>query len=289
MAAGTLDDAANRVAIVSPEGTTVHFRLASLSDRATAFMIDFMITQVATVIVLLVALMFGGGRSRLALAVFLVASFFFRNAYFAVSELYTSGQTFGKRKLGLRAIARDGGPLHGHAILARNLTRELEFFLPLAALSQPGQLIALDERWALPITCAWLAGFVLLPILNREHLRCGDLLGGTVVVRVPHPTLLSDLAGAEVARRDAYAFTPAQLDVYGIAELQVLEQVIRRTGYAPNPLLTEDVSRRIRRKIGWAAAGHLDHGAFLRAFYEAQRAHLERKLLFGVRKAAKTG
>lgn len=289
MAVETPERTADELAIVSPEGTTVRFQLASLSERASAFMIDFTMTQVATALVAILAVIFAGtGHRAFALAVFVVASFFFRNVYFAISELYGSGQTFGKRKMGLRAISRDGGPLRGQAILARNVTRELEFFLPLVALSRPGELVALHERWAMPIACAWLAVFALFPILNRERLRCGDLLGGTVVVRVPQPALLLDLAGTEVPRRGAYTFTSAQLDVYGIAELQVLEQVIRRAGYAENPHLVEDVSRRIRRKIGWSGAGHVDHGAFLLAFYEAQRAHLERKLVFGVRKEAKS-
>jgi uncharacterized RDD family membrane protein YckC len=288
VAAERLDGLAREIAIVSPEGTTVRFSLASLSERATALAIDLTIIQLATTIVaVLAAAIMGFGNRPLATAIFLVVSFFFRNAYFAACELHRSGQTVGKRKLGLRAISRDGGPLTGQAILARNLTRELELFLPLVALSQPRLLVDLDERLALPIACAWLALFALLPIVNREHLRFGDLLGGTVVVRIPQPALLSDLANAEDAPRAVYTFTPAQLDVYGIAELQILEQVLRRESGALNRPLIGDVSRRIRRKIAWSAVGQVDDHAFLRAFYDAQRSHLERQLIFGIRKETK--
>jgi uncharacterized RDD family membrane protein YckC len=289
MVAERLERRADRLAIVSPEGTTVRFQLASLSERAVAIAIDLTIIQVATALVAILAMaMMGFANPPLAVGLFLVVSFFFRSAYFATAELYWSGQTMGKRKLGLRAISRDGGPLTGQAILARNLTRELELFLPLVALSQPRLLIDLDERWALPIACAWLALFAVLPIVNRERLRFGDLLGGTVVVRVPRPALLADLASVESLRSGAYTFTAAQLDIYGIAELQVLETIMRRASDTMNRHLIEDVSRRIRRKLGWSTAGHLDHDAFLRAFYEAQRSHLERKLIFGVRKETKS-
>jgi len=288
VAAERLDDRPEDLAIVSPEGTTVHFQLATLSERAVAIGIDLTIIQVATVCASLLAVLISGlGSVPLATALFLVVNFFFRNAYFAMSELYRSGQTIGKRKLRLRAISRDGGPLTGQAILARNLTREFELFLPLVALSQPRLLVDLDERWALPIACAWLALFATLPIVSRERLRFGDLLGGTVVVRVPQPALLSDLASADSPREGDYAFSTTQLNVYGIAELHVLEGIIRRAQEAMNPRLIEDVSTRIRRKIGWDTAGHIDHDAFLRAFYSAQRSHLERKLVFGVRKATK--
>src|SRR6185369_6862040 len=133
--------------------------------------------------------------------------------------LVWSGQTFGKRKLGLRVISSDGGPLTGQAILARNLTREIEFFLPLVALTNPGQLLSFDERWGVVLAAGWLAVFALFPLLNHEHLRCGDLVGGTVVVRLPPPVLLPDLA-EESSAAHAHVFTPAQLGIYGIEELQ---------------------------------------------------------------------
>jgi len=289
MSASFADADAGVLTLATPEGTSVRFRLASLSDRASAFAIDFAITQVATVLVSLIGwLIFMEIDAHIGVAIFLAVSFFFRNLYFAACELYWSGQTIGKRRVGLRAIARDGGPLSGQSILARNVTREIEFFAPLVAISQPRQILDLDERWALPIACAWLALFVLLPLLNRERLRCGDLLGGTVVVAVPKPVLLGDLAAVEPPRAGGYTFTPAQLEVYGIAELQVLEQVLRRAEATSGGELTREVAARIRRKIGWRGSGHINDGAFLRAFYQSQRAHLERKLLFGVRKEKKS-
>ena len=42
--------------------------------------------------------------------------------------------TPGKRALGLRVAARDGGRLSANAVLARNFMRELEVFLPLTLL-----------------------------------------------------------------------------------------------------------------------------------------------------------
>jgi uncharacterized RDD family membrane protein YckC len=276
------------LAIASPDGTTVRFRLASPSDRVTAFLIDLFVTQLASAIALIAVLLLVNWWSReIAHAVFLIVSFFFRNVYFTASELIWSGQTLGKRRVGLRVISRDGGPLTGQAILARNLTREIEFFLPLVALTSPGQLGSLDERWNLVLGAGWLAVFALLPLLNRERLRCGDLVGGTVVVRLPRRVLLPDLAERTQAQESRYVFTPAQLAIYGIEELQILERVLHRATTSPYDELTRVVAARIQRKIAWTSDGPDDAARFLRDFYQALRAQLERKLLFGVRKERK--
>ncbi len=56
----------------------------------------------------------------------------------------------------------------------------------------------------------------------------------------------------------------------------------------------EEIAKRIRAKIGWPEAGQvapetqrIDATVFLEAFYAAQRAHLERRLLFGHRRKDK--
>ena len=275
------------LAVVSPDGTTVRFRLASASERLAALVIDLFFSQLAALAISLVLLLVAfGGAPYLALAGLLLISFFFRNVYFAFFELLWSGQTPGKARMGLRVISRDGGPLTGQAILARNLTRELELFLPLGAVAAPVQLMPESPLLGLTLALSWLAVFALLPALNRERLRFGDLLGGTVVVRMPRQALLSDVAVVEAAGA-AFTFTYDQLEVYGIEELQVLENLLRRPGDRSE--LVRAVASRVQRKIRWSAAGHTPPEPFLRAFYEAQRAHLERRMVFGVRKERKTG
>jgi hypothetical protein len=80
----------------------------------------------------------------------------------------------------------------------------------------------------------WIFIFAALPLFNRDHLRSGDLVAGTPVVRSPEPVLLPDLAEApafQPARKAAdqeIVFTREQLDIYGVWELQVLEDILRR-------------------------------------------------------------
>jgi uncharacterized RDD family membrane protein YckC len=291
----------------TPEGIALPFLVASASDRLTAFTIDLAIivggTLASAVLALLVA---AAGAPALGLSFALLASFLLRNAYFIVCEVRWNGRTIGKRRLGLRVISRDGGPLTTKAVLARNLTRDVEFFLPVTALLVPRAVIADGPGWALLAAFGWLFVFALLPLFGKDRLRCGDMVAGTLVVEAPVSLLLRDLAltGEPTARRrprpdataseppsaapepaEAIAFTREQLDIYGVRELQVLEDVLRRFDQGTvQPDVLAEICRKIRRKIRWEAGeAKVPDRDFLAAFYRAQRARLEQRMLFGQR------
>jgi len=103
------------------------------------------------------------------------------------------------------------------------------------------------------------------------------------VLRAPKPVLLPDLAEAARGPRSLFVFDATQLSVYGVKELQVLEQVLR-TGEI-NAI--EAVATRIRAKIRWTKREGEDDHDFLNAYYAALRQHLEHRLLFGRRKRDK--
>jgi uncharacterized RDD family membrane protein YckC len=272
--------------VITPEGVPLPFVVAAAADRVYAFVLDALILLAATVVVWLLCLVIFLGVRGLGLALALLATFALRNAYFVACEANWSGRTLGKRAAGLRVIARDGGPLTAEAVLARNLTRELEVFMPLTVLLVGRQLAPELPGWALAAASLWLFAFALLPLASRERLRCGDLAAGTMVVRAPRAVLLADLAAAPGA---AIAFTREQLDVYGIQELQVLEDLLRRRaeGTLGSGVLDE-VAGKIRRKIGWQPHDPaVPAETFLRAFYGAQRGRLEQRLLFGERRERK--
>ena len=295
---GESDESPRRfLEIATPEGVALPFEVAPAGDRAAALLLDLVLVHVAVALVLVVGVLLGAaGFGRFALSLALLASFLLRNFYFAFFEIRWGGATPGKRKYGLRVIARDGGPLSAESVLVRNLTREFEIFLPFTALAAPQALLPGMPAWAALIGCVWLLVGGLLPLFNRDHLRLGDLLGGTVVVMVPRAKLLAELADepdspappAEGAAGSApeLVFTLEQLDLYGIEELHVLEELLRHEGQPGEAQVLEAVAAKIREKIGWTGASG-DTREFLRAFYRAQRARLEHKALFGVRQQRK--
>jgi hypothetical protein len=83
-------------------------------------------------------------------------------------------------------------------------------------------------------------------------------------------------------------FTDRQLTAYGKRELQVLEDLLRRRDDVETRALLGDVCERVCRKIDWPErVGPADMAPFLRDFYTAQRAFLEREQLFGRPRADK--
>jgi uncharacterized RDD family membrane protein YckC len=274
--------------IVTPEGVPIRFVVAPAGDRVTALALDLLLVAV-TVLVFVLSLVLLAPRAELGggviAAAAILATFLVWTFYFPFFELAWQGQTPGKRWQRLRVIDAAGGPLRAEAVLARNLTREAELLLPVLALSGGGAALFPGAPGLAQLAAVgWLLLFGFLPLFNRDRLRVGDLLAGTVVVRHPEARLLQDLATRAPRAADAPAFTDAQLDVYGIYELQVLERVLRQEGPGRAAGL-ETVAGKVRVKIGWEGAAADE--PFLQAFYAALRARLEHRLLLGRRREDK--
>jgi len=269
----------NRREIVTPEGVELEIEIANHGERITAFLIDLFFWLMTALFLGLVFLLLVHEQLNGAVAgtIVLFLGFLLRNLYFIHFELTTQGSTPGKRIVGLRVIDAEGGALTPGAVVARNLTREVETFLPLGIyLSLPA---AGEALWTHLAYLGWMGVVSALPLFNRDHRRAGDLIGGTVVIAIPKRRLLAEL-GEE---RAAYVFDRRQLEAYGVFELQVLEEVLRRPPSGETTRILGDVCVRICRKIGWESAPPLqDARAFLTAFYAAERAFLEREQLFGV-------
>ena len=272
--------------VVTPEGVPLHLFVAAAGDRVAALLLDLLlIALLLLVLVVPLALLAHAERlgSDLVAAAALLAVFLLRALYFPFFEIAWQGQTPGKRRLGIRAVDSRGGPLTAEAVIARNLTRELELFLPLIALFAPTSLFPGAPGYLALLPLGWLLVFGFLPLFNRDRLRIGDLVAGTIVIHAPKAVLLEDLTTRKGA---PYAFTQAQIDAYGVYELQVLEDVLRGARTSGRDEAVRTVADRIKRKIGFEGAVEKDL-AFLEAFYAALRERLEKRLLFGKRKRDK--
>jgi uncharacterized RDD family membrane protein YckC len=285
--------------IVTPEGIPLRFTIARAGDRAGAFAIDLF--AIAMTITLLLVMLNAAIGSRMeggwlqAVAILIV--FLLQNFYFAFLEVRWQGATWGKRVVGIRVIDARGGQLETSAVLARNLVRELEFWLPLRFLAARSLFWPDAPQWATLLAVGWCVVFALMPLFNKDRLRIGDIIAGTRVVRQPKVVLVPDLVDetaaqakfvpAGMAPKAAYPFTEAQLTIYGIYELQVLEGVLRSDpGNMTHFEAIRTVSEKVRQKIKYEGKV-TDDEKFLRDFYAAQRAHLEQKMLFGQRREDK--
>lgn len=262
---------------IPPEGVPIGFQIATLGSRFGAQFLDILITYGGAFLFLLLVLWAGGLTWPALAALYALTSFFIRIPYYALSELVWNGRTLGKRIVGIRVISLDGRRLTAHQIVARNLMKEVEVFLPIATIfsapNSPG-LVNL-------LLLAWFTGVLLVPFFSRRRQRLGDMLADTIVVETPRAVLLRDLSTAQTRR--GYEFGAEHLNVYGRYELQVLEEVLR------GPVNTREaqekvsaIAQTIRRRIGYEetvpTARERD---FLMDFYRSQREFLESRHLFG--------
>ncbi len=203
----------------TPENIEVSYDLAGLGSRFAAWSLDQLLVTLV-VIVLIIALLITGavgesifdnisdvdqnGQTVLQAYVigflyllFSLGSFF----YFGLSELLMRGQTFGKRRLGLRVVQADGFELRPSSILLRSVFRVADH-LPLL----------------------WI-----VPFVTDRNCRFGDLVAGTVVVS-DRPSELSDV------RREVLQDSPSESAFrFGNAvskltakDVDVMERVLQR-------------------------------------------------------------
>ena len=140
------------------------------------------------------------------LAVVVVGLFAIASGYFMLFEILWSGQTPGKRALGLRVIRESGYPIRPVDSVIRNLVRVLD----------------------------WVPFFygvgVLVMLFNGRSRRLGDFAAGTIVVREGTRRTLSNLAPVAPTVADtpvpAVALSPADATL-------VRDFLVRRSSMDP--------------------------------------------------------
>ncbi|WP_027051420.1 RDD family protein [Mesorhizobium erdmanii] len=271
--------------LITPEGVDLRVKLADAGTRAAAFLLDVVIIVAAAIAVTLVVIFGLGGlgvkEAEPLFIVWIIFIFLLRNVYFIAFEAGRRAATPGKRIVGVRVASRSGAGLTIDQVIARNLMREIEVFLPLSIIAARGGAGVADTLSTI-FGLVWALLFSLFLLFNRDRLRIGDLLAGTWVVEAPKVKLVEDLAQRQDPVAKRFHFSPAQLDAYGIAELHKLEEVLRRDDYFAMKAVAETIGGKIGAKVE-----PIDSKAFLTAYYGELRSHLERKLLLGNRKADK--
>ena len=286
--------------MITPEGVALNVTIAAAGARAGALLLDLVIIQLIAILVALlcqalaVLFVMGGaafsdsdGPMGLIAIVYFITNFLLLNGYFIYFELGHKSATWGKRAVGIRVASRDGSRLTAEAIIARNIVRTVELFLPLSFLGSVeagGSLVDLTA-WA---GLLWVLMFMLFPLFNKDRLRGGDVIAGTWVIQNVKKNLGDIVAPSAAIAPDGaaptarYQFSDVDLSVYGEYDLQTLENVLR----SDQDDALEKVAASICQKIGWEP-GSGDERIFLEAYYTALRARLERSMRFGRRRKDK--
>jgi uncharacterized RDD family membrane protein YckC len=231
----SLGSLADKLTIETPEQTALDFAVAGIGSRFLALAIDVLI-QFAVGFVLGLAAMFGIGRivayfpqlGMWTAAVLMLFYFFLYFGYYAFFEILWSGQTPGKRRVGIRVIKDSGRPLTPAESIGRNLMRIVDW-LPIF--------------YAIGIACAFL---------TKGNKRLGDLVVGSIVVR---ETSLLDLK--PVWEPASAAAVPGLTGPFGARrltaeELALIESFLnRRSALEPYVRfrMADEILRRIQTKL----------------------------------------
>jgi uncharacterized RDD family membrane protein YckC len=233
-----------KLTIDTPEHIALEFTLASAGSRFLALAVDTLIQAGVFVAVSLLAL----GIATVAaiavrdfapwvLAILVFSGFILYYAYFAFFEAIWSGQTPGKRIVGLRVIATSGRPLGVFEAILRNLLRIVD---------------------QMPVIYA--VG-IFSVFLTERNQRLGDLAAGTVVVhdRQIDREALGRAPSSTTVRLGAARLTPE--------EVQTIETFLRRR---------DDLPYEMRDKSGGQLAKHVRARLGIdRALYSSDETLLE--------------
>jgi uncharacterized RDD family membrane protein YckC len=157
----------DQLTIDTPEQISLEFNLASAGSRFLALAIDTVLQAAGFLVLglgaiglsLIPALVAGSGAVRTwGLALLLLIGFVIYYGYFAIFEALWSGQTPGKRTIGLRVIGISGRPITVYEAILRNVVRIADQLPGIYAIG------------------------ILSVFLTAKHQRLGDLAAATVVV-----------------------------------------------------------------------------------------------------------
>jgi uncharacterized RDD family membrane protein YckC len=180
------------ITITTPDHGTLEFDLAGLGSRFCAHLIDTLLIGLLILLLALFALAVGGldlrsmfqdleggaWTSSFGLALLILVGFVVYWGYYVFFESIMRGATLGKREFGIRVIREDGLPIGFREAALRNLVRAAD---------------------ALPPPCYLLGGLVMF--LDANSRRLGDMVAGTLVVRVKYEVEPETEAGAAWAAR----------------------------------------------------------------------------------------
>ncbi|MEM6692270.1 MAG: RDD family protein [Planctomycetota bacterium] len=213
-----------RIRFETPENIEVSYDVAGLGTRFAAWVFDQFLVTIVVFISFFALLLTGIAGDFIAeqfkdsfdasppgqppqLTTYLIGFFYILFSlgsfvYFAICELVMRGQTFGKRKLGIRVIQADGFSLRPSSVLVRTVFRVADH---------------LPVLWIIPFTTA-------------QSRRIGDFVAGTIVVSDDAEELspVRESVSKDRLAEAQFKFSNAALGNVTAKDIQTTERVLAR-------------------------------------------------------------
>lgn len=215
--------------VETPEAVAFSYELAGIGSRGAAIVIDtallLAIVLVEAGAALMAASLLEAAGAPVAtpwvLGALITAAFMTYWGYFLFGEVVRGGRTPGKRRMGIRVVRDDGGPVGFTDSVIRNVLRMVDML--------PG----------------YYAVGIVAALLSRSGKRLGDMAAGTVVVRDAGDLELPDPATMLRPEQTLVAeFLARRLQLTLEARWQVGVELLALFGEAPQSGWDESVVAR---------------------------------------------
>jgi uncharacterized RDD family membrane protein YckC len=212
----------NTITITTTQNIELEYELGSLGDRIIGAIIDWVIL-VAYVIIILVALNFGNTKASgyMFLAIILLLPIFF---YDLLCELLLSGQSLGKKVMGIKVISLSGQQPSFSQYLNRWIFRLIDCTL----------------------TSNMLA--VILVAATEKKQRLGDIIAGTVLVKTKPRTTINE-TWFQPTEATAYTVTYPQVINLRDHDIQLIKEVLISVGRTGNTMISLEAQRKIEQLL----------------------------------------
>jgi uncharacterized RDD family membrane protein YckC len=144
------------IEINTTQNVKIEYRLASVSDRIIAFVIDFVLMGIGFLFISYFSLVFFNNNANTTIQ---IVVFFWIGFYTLASELIGYGQSLGKKAMGIKIIKLNGDELDFYDYFNRWVMRLLEIYFTMGTLA------------------------IIFIIGSKNGQRLGDILAGTAVVK----------------------------------------------------------------------------------------------------------
>jgi uncharacterized RDD family membrane protein YckC len=243
--------------VETPEQTNIEFTVAGVGSRFLALLIDTLIQTAVLIVGMMAFALLGvlGVAAKIPLAEswilagVVTGGFLLFYGYFIFFEIFWSGQTPGKRRIGLRVIKETGRRLSPIETVARNLLRIVD--------QMPG---------------VYAVG-ILVALSNKQNKRLGDFVAGSLVVREAFPAEIKRSWSAPAATPLPHA--PLGADRLSDEELILIESFLHRRDqldYATRTRMAAEIFSRIEGKLTVSADERLNAETLLEAAAYQRRA-----------------
>jgi uncharacterized RDD family membrane protein YckC len=214
------------VEITTTQNVTIEYDLAQLRERAGAYMLDVLLVSICyTVLMVMLFSLFGSNNTDSHWWVFVYVGYFIALFfYFILMEIMSSGQTVGKKALGLKVVRLDGKEPKWSDVVLRSVLQVVDI-----------------------IFSGGIIGILLIKTTPRNQ-RLGDLAANTVVIKI-QSTLgrftLRDILN--IASLDNYQPVYPQVRSLTEKDMIFIKNALVRYQKYPNPAHADVVGRLTER------------------------------------------